>query len=193
MDRRLSIVVMMVLVCVAAVDVAVARAFWSSHQLIVVGVLPTAVLLQVAAWQAWRGNRGRAFALGALAGGLLMTASFVYAYLTPEVLGFAAMGPGPQLYVKPGSWLYYAWTAYVDPTLDLVVHQWPSLIEPDDQPTEDDAQRTLSWKLLGLQSLVYSLPQWLAALVGGLLFWGAAAIRRRRLIEPAEEDYTGAG
>ena len=43
------------------------------------------------------------------------------------------------------------------------------------------ADEAANWKLVGVQSLVYSLPQWLGALVGGLLSWGAATIRSRRL------------
>lgn len=188
MDRRLSIVTMMVLVGVVAVNVAVARAFWTSHEPIVAGVLPTVVLVQIAAWYAWSGKRGRAFAFGVLAGGLMMAASFVYAYLTPELLGLDPLSSGSQVHVEPGSRLYYAWTAYVDPTLNLVVRHWPSLINPDDPPTVDDASGPGRWKLVGIQAFVYSLPQWLAALVGGLLFWGAAAIRRRRFAEVPSES-----
>jgi hypothetical protein len=167
-----SIAGLMGFIAVAALDIALARfAFAANSELLVGAALPL-IVLQWAAFS-WRRGRGRAraFWLGFLVCGSLITASFVWAMLFPEVMGITRTG---ALIKTPGSPLYAIWSSYTHIVGKPIV---PSLIKWSGNPDSLVSVITL------FRMLLWSLPQLVVPLLGGVIAgrlhqWNETGARR---------------
>ena len=151
---RSSIAGVMAIVAVVALDIAVARAVFASNtQLLIGGALPC-VALQWAAFSLFRSRgRARAFWLGFMVGGSMITASFIWAMLFPEVLGVTRTG---AVVKTPGSSLYAVWAGYGRFIGDR--------IGPIPNP--------FGVVPIVFRAILWSVPQVTIALVGGFMAWG---------------------
>ncbi len=154
---RLSIARLMAVVAAVAVNIAIARAFLAYNAEMLVGTALTGLALQGASICLARGRgRVRAFWTGFTMFGSVTMASFIWAMSYPEVLGITRTG---TLVKRPGSPLYDAWMGYGRLVFDLI---GPLLSDPRIDLDPD------SPALVVARALVWSLPQWFVALVGGL-------------------------
>jgi hypothetical protein len=101
----------MAAVGLVAGNLAVVRALAAGdNPELLAAVGPSGLVLQFAAWRAWRARgRGRAFAVGFLLAGGLMAASLVWAMLRPTSMGISRTG---ALVTSEGSPAWRAWDVY---------------------------------------------------------------------------------
>lgn len=154
---RFSVSRLMVLVGIIALNLAAARGLAASSEDLMVGVIPTVLVLQVALFCLIRTRgRRRAFWVGFLMAGLLAVLSLVGANQFSGSLALAtdAVTGGTRIVVYDAYFgckqMDAIWTAYVD----TVVQWFPNLPV---YPLVD--------------AVVLLIPQMLAALIGGLLAW----------------------
>ena len=160
---RHSIRWVMVVVAVVAFNIAVARvAVASNPEILIGGALPCIALQWAAISLLRRRGRARAFWVGFTILGSLITASFVWAMLFPEVLGITRDG---ALVKTPGSPLHPIWMRYGQLVGERI---GPMLFDFGAKP------EPYGMAMLAFRGLLWSLPQFLLASVGGLIAWGAA-------------------
>lgn len=147
----------MAVVGIVALNLAAARSLASYDLKLMMGVMPTALILQVALFRLIRTQgRRRAFWAGFLTAGFLVMLSFVWANRLSETVGIATdAATGKTVFVvEPGSFggdqMHAIWTGYVN----VVVRCLPYV-----------PQSPLA------AAVVFLMPQVLAASACGLLAW----------------------
>ncbi len=168
---RLSLAKLMIVVGLAALNLAAIRVLHDYNSEILLGVALAGLALQVALFQFLhsRGRR-RAFWAGFLVCGLMAISTFIWAMLFPEVFGLSRTG---VLHITPGSPLYSVWHGYEGFVFERIIRRF--LFDPRAN-LEFDRDSALGNLLIAcLRAVVWFLPQLLIALVGGLL---ASLIRR---------------
>jgi hypothetical protein len=167
---------LMFAVAVVAVNAAVARALWTFDPEALVGTALPIVALQGALFCIIRRPRSnRAFWIGFAALGALALVFFLWGRVLPEQL-IAESSPGQPLRlinVSPVSawWLEYGTQAgsWLEPWLGGL----PILADPNGLAT------------VAIRALVWSAPQLLVALAGGLIGLGFSKIARVRIGFPS--------
>ncbi len=147
----------MAVVGIVALNLAAARCLAAYDDKLMLGVMPTALVLQVALFRLIRAQgRSRAFWAGFLTVGLLAMLSFVWANWLSATVGIAkdAVTGKTKFVVIPGSFggdqMHAIWTRYVNG----VVRCLPDLPR---------------YRLVF--AVVLLMPHMLTALAGGLLAW----------------------
>jgi hypothetical protein len=190
---RVSIAGVMLVVAIAALDIAVARAVlmanpqavaWAAfmpNPIVVTGGALPCIALQWAAFSVIRGRgRARAFWLGFLAFGSVITAAFLWAMLFPRIYAVARA----RTFVKaPGSVLFPLWMSYDRLVWDRIGRL---LFDFNTSP----ATFVATAARVVFQALVWSTPQLLVALIGGLIAWWLFGVRRAG---PRTESLDAAG
>jgi hypothetical protein len=155
---RISVGRLMAVVGIVALNLAAARGLAACDEMLAVGVMPIALVLQVALFRLIRTPEGRrrAFWIGFITAGFLMMLSFVWANRFSGSVGIAkdpVTGKSRRV-VIPGSLggdrIYAIWAGYVD----AVVRRLPYV-----------PQSRL------VAPVILLMPQMLAASAGGLLAW----------------------
>jgi hypothetical protein len=153
---RLSIAKLMIVVAAIAINFGIARMLFAYHPLVPVGVALIGIALQFAVLILMYGRgRDRAFWAGFLAFGLMAMISFFWGMVAAPNMGIdiATGGTIKVVSTAPGSFLYTMWSRYGMFVGDFL-----------------DEQFGLDVDYLGMTAaLIWSVPQLLLALVGGLL------------------------
>ena len=151
-----SVARLMAVVAIVAANLAVARVCFRYCPPLLLGVGLVVPALQVAGgYLAWGRGRARAFCAGFLAVGLLATASFVGAVVTGPNIGIVrdpVTGKVSEVEV-PGSSLWAGWSSYSEAASRVLDDRLPADLPPP----------------IVRAVLIVTSPQWLAALIGGLL------------------------
>ncbi len=165
-SRPLSIAGWMGFVALAAFDIALGRFVAAANIQLFLGAVVPFVILQGAVYRwCFRQGRARAFWLGFMVCGSLITASFVWAMLFPEVNGITRAG---AIVKTPGSPMYSIWMRYGS-LGDRIAPLFVDLETDDPEPFKGPiAVSTV---------LLWTLPQLLIALAGGLLAWGLSRLK----------------
>jgi hypothetical protein len=175
--NRLTVARMMRIVCLIAANFAAAQMLFPSYRQTLLGIMPAAVGLQVAILLRRRARgRARAFWTEFLLFGALALGSFVWAMTFPRSIGittFRDPGTGKVItrtVVTPGSPMSRVWDSY-----GRFVNEQ---LERFDFFT--DVLQSRGGFLYTILALIWLLPQWLIAALGGLLAWGLASVRDKR-------------
>jgi hypothetical protein len=171
---RPSLGTLMVIVGLAAIDMAVVRAFWGSRQNVLGGIALTGLMLNGGLfWLIRARGRARAFWAGFLLLGLLAAGSFAWAMTYPKVSAtFVDQRTAMKVTIhSSGAPLSDQWDSY----LDFVEESIGNL--PDDWNPFSKGQLV---EVLADASIAFA-PQLIVALLGGLLFWLMAVVSRARL------------
>lgn len=163
---RSSIAAMMAAIAVVALDIAVALAVFASNtELVIGGTLPCVALQCVVFRLLRRPGRVRAFLLGFAVCGSLITGSFLWAMLWPEVHGITRTG---ALVRMPDSPLYAMWMIYA-----RLAGDWLCALLIDFSADPDP----LGVGLIAFRAFLWSIPQIVIALVGGVIAWRIFGVR----------------
>jgi hypothetical protein len=134
------------------------------------GITPTAVALQFALFRLFRTRgRARAFWIGFVLAGSMAITSFVWAQLFPRM---RLLLPTGAIVNDEGSSMAAIWTAYEEFVEDGLIHlgRVPH-IDPDDPVAK-----------IFVFGLLWTLPQWLIGIAGGLV--ALLFARRSRSMSP---------
>lgn len=158
MKSQVSIAGMMAVVLIAAVNVAVARALLGYNAEILIGIALSGLTLQAAIFRLTRRGSNRVFWAGFVSFGMLAAASFIWGMILPRgLVAVASPGQAPRLINV--SWASAWWLGYAR-SVGEILEPWLGhvslLVDPDGIAS------------VVIRSLVWSAPQLLAALVGGL-------------------------
>ena len=170
---RSSIARLMAMVAVVAANAAAARILFALNVEILIGVALPAVAMEFAVYcLVSRRRPGRGFWLGFILLGALTMATFVWNQLDPEVLALTRSG---QLIRQEGSLFYHVWSGYAGILGDFLV-----------PPLEELGIFGNGWNpygvsAVGIRAIVWSLPQLVIALAGGVFIW---AMARRGKVAP---------
>lgn len=151
-----SVAVIMAVVAGVALNLAVGRALFAYNPALVLGVCLTGPAVQLAGVVSARcRERGRLFWVGFLVFGSLAMASFIWAMVFAPNVGIARdpVTGGVKQVTIPGSFMWTVWSSYIDAAGSLLAERLRFGALP---PALTAA-------------LIISAPQFLAALVGGLL------------------------
>jgi len=179
---RIALRTQMVLVGVAAVDLAVIRAFWGSKHHVLEGIALTGLVLNGGLYFLIRARgRHRAFWAGLLLAGLLGAGSFAWAMSHPKLSAtILDQSTGrPVTIHSSGAPLSDEWESYLN------------LVEDSIEGLPDHLNPYLNGRLAEVlaDACIAFVPQMAVALVGGMLLWlialvAAAAIRAVRCRPP---------
>lgn len=180
---RLTIRAMMIVVTLVAMNLAAGRALLSADNPMLEALMIPGVVLQLALWRWIRAkDRARSFWAAFLVSGAVVTGSFLWAILTPRVLGTSlAIDPTTGRTIAttlevPGSAMWRVWESYARFVADRL-ELWPQV-----------ARTFVSLPFVfSLFSLISLVPQLLIPLAcGSATRWIAERMARRsRRIECA--------
>jgi CDP-diglyceride synthetase len=161
---QFSIVKLMVIVGVVALDFAAARILLAYNQEMLIGIALGGLVLQVGFFRLIRSRgRGRAFWVGFIVCGLMAMTTLVWAMRFPEVFGIR----GGALIRTPGSPLHTVWYGYAKFVSERIIA--PVLYNPRINPGPNRDSVVGGASIVAIRSIVWFLPQILIAIVGGLL------------------------
>jgi hypothetical protein len=157
---RLSITTLMVVVAIIALDIAALRALFAHNPMLPIGLCLIGIALHVGLFQLARSrDKARAFWTGFIACGLVSAMSFAWGMLFPRFVDLARTGAPLR---TPSSAMGQLWMLYAEHVA----------IGLDSLPFLSRFLRRMrpgsitNW---GLLAVIWSLPQFLVALIGGVL------------------------
>ncbi|QEH38782.1 hypothetical protein OJF2_73900 [Aquisphaera giovannonii] len=182
MKLRFSIAAGMVVVLIVAANLTVATALFAHNAEIFVGMAPTLIALQAVAFRLLRRRSNPAFWLGFLAFGSLAMASFAWGMTLPrELVAVAYPGQSPRLVnVSKASSLWLSYGSSAGDVLERWLGSSRQLVDPEGPAG------------VLVRSLVWSAPQLLFALAGGLCAMGLARLGVSRLGMPGRSPHGAA-
>jgi len=163
---------MMAVVAIVALNAAVARALFAYDPETLIGITLTGLALQGAVLRlVGRRHSNRAFWISFAVLGSLAMASFVWGRILPtELIAVAYPGKPPRLVnVSRVSALWLGYGRYVGECIEPWLVKVPIATGPD------------GIVAVVVRAVVWSLPQLLVALVGGLVAWGISKMVKSRL------------
>jgi hypothetical protein len=168
---RVYLVTLMVLVGVAAVNLAAARAIYAHNLDVLIGVCLSGLTLQYGMCRLLRSRgRARAFWAGFVAAGLLATSSYAWATGYPKLTAVFVDRDSRKLvtYSSPGAPLSDLWENYSSIAIDGLEYL-PFCAGISTRRLSDPAA-------ICADALIAFLPQVMIAVVGGLLSFVTAAV-----------------
>jgi hypothetical protein len=170
----------MIVVAIVGLNVGAARALAAFNSEMLVGIVLAAVAVQVGLALAIRGRgRTRAFWLGFVLCGTVAMMSFAWGMLFPRILGLTSTG---KLIETRGSPLYMLWWNYAQFVFERIGPWLQRILQAADPET--------SPLLLATRAIVWFLPQFVLALIGGIVGWTLSVLFMSRNSHYAHSETT---